>query len=198
VRRELIARKLELAPRETLEAPRLHLLELTGERLPRDEQREPWLPIKYGPAGPDDWFGVVPAIARFESSPGRGPESLALVVKVNPSEGLSRTLIPWIIEQKKIALDRPYWEYRCAAETDRTGPREQHVYRLAGTTPALRNVLPRWASALVRGPVSPRLSRAHQRHDRTVARSLRVAPGGPRLSRSAAAANQNFPSVRAT
>src|SRR5262249_60944999 len=101
MRRDLIARELELALRESLEAPRLRLLDLTGARPPRDEQREPWLPIKYGPAGADDWFGVVPATARFERSPGLAAESLALVVKVNPSEGLSRTLIPWIIEQKK-------------------------------------------------------------------------------------------------
>jgi hypothetical protein len=31
-------------------------------------------------------------------------------VKVNPREGLARTLIPWIIEHAKIALDRPYWD----------------------------------------------------------------------------------------
>jgi hypothetical protein len=107
-----------------------------------DEHREPWIPVKYGPASVDDWFGVVPATARFERAPGHGEEALELVVKVNPREGLARTLIPWIIEHKQIALDRPYWDYRTAAESDHTGAREQQVYALADTVPALRRVLP--------------------------------------------------------
>jgi hypothetical protein len=141
--RELIAQQLELALRDSLQAPRLRLIDLAGERAAVDENREPWIPIKYGPAGPDNWFGVVPATARFERSPGAAAESLALIVKVNPAEALARTLIPWIIEQKRILLGKPFWDYQCAAELDHTGPRESHIYRLASTTPALRRVLPR-------------------------------------------------------
>jgi hydroxymethylglutaryl-CoA reductase (NADPH) len=143
MRRDFIAQQLELALRQSLDAPDLRLIELRGERPPNDEVREPWIPIKYGPASPDDWFGVVPATARFAHSPGGGVESLELVVKVNPRQGLARTLIPWIVAQKSIALDRPYWEYRSAAESDRTGARESHLYALADHTPALRRVLPR-------------------------------------------------------
>jgi hydroxymethylglutaryl-CoA reductase (NADPH) len=141
--RELIAQRLELALRESLEAPRLRLIEVAGQRPAVDESREPWIPIKYGPAGPDNWFGVVPVTARFERSPGAAAESLPLIVKVNPAEALTRTLIPWIIEQKRILLGKPFWDYQCAAEFDHTGPRESHVYQLASTTPALRRVLPR-------------------------------------------------------
>jgi hypothetical protein len=65
-----------------------------------------------------------------------------LAVKVNPTQGLARTLIPWIIEHQKIALDRPYWGYRCAAESDNTGPREQHIYSLARSSPELARLLP--------------------------------------------------------
>src|SRR5437870_12772389 len=121
MRRDLIARQLERALAQSLDAPSLRLIGLDGERPATDERREPWIPIKYGPASPDDWFGVVPATARFERSPDSAAESLGLVVKVNPREGLARTLIPWIIAHKKIALDRPYWDYRTAAESDRTG-----------------------------------------------------------------------------
>jgi hypothetical protein len=143
MRRDLIARQLELALCRSLDAPALRLIELKGERPPIDEVREPWIPIKYGPASPDDWFGVVPATARFARSPGSADESLDLVVKVNPRQGLARTLIPWIVAHKNIALDRPYWAYRSAAESDRTGAREPHLYGLANDTPALRRVLPR-------------------------------------------------------
>jgi hydroxymethylglutaryl-CoA reductase (NADPH) len=143
MRRDLIAQKLELALRGSLDVPALRLIELRGERPAIDESREPWIPIKYGPASPDDWFGVVPATARFERAVGGAAETLDLVVKVNPRLGLARTLIPWIIEQKKIALDRPYWDYRSAAESDRTGAREGHLYELSADTPALRRVLPR-------------------------------------------------------
>jgi hypothetical protein len=142
MRRELIARHLELALRQSLQSPDLRVIDLAGRPRAVDESREPWLPIKYGPAGADNWF-VVPATVRFERSPGAATESLALIVKVNPKEGLSRTLIPWVIADQNIALDRPYWEFRCAAETDHTGPRENNVYRLARTTPALHAVLPR-------------------------------------------------------
>jgi hypothetical protein len=143
MRRNLIAEKLELSLRASLAAPSLRLVALEGERPASDEVREPWIPIKYGPASPDAWFGVVPATARVKRTRGSAVESLALVVKVNPREGLARTLIPWIIAHQKIALDRPYWEYRTAAESDRTGAREQRLYELADETPALRRVLPR-------------------------------------------------------
>jgi hydroxymethylglutaryl-CoA reductase (NADPH) len=141
--RELIAQQLELALRASLDAPALRLIELEGERPASGEVREPWIPIKYGPASADDWFGVVPATARFERARGSGVEVLGLVAKVNPRQGLARTLIPWIIAQKNVALDRPYWEYRGAAEFDHTSAREQHLYELANDTPALRRVLPR-------------------------------------------------------
>jgi hypothetical protein len=134
MRRDLIAQQLELALRRSLDAPALRLIELRGERPSIDEVREPWIPIKYGPASPDDWFGVVPATARFARSPGSAEESLELVVKVNPRQGLARTLIPWIVTHKGIALDRPYWEYCSAAESDRTGARESRLYALAGGT----------------------------------------------------------------
>jgi hypothetical protein len=52
MRRELIAQQLELALREELRAPRLRIIEVAGERPAIDEQREPWIPIKYGPGGP--------------------------------------------------------------------------------------------------------------------------------------------------
>src|SRR5215470_5524198 len=143
MRRELIAQQLEPALRQSLQAPQLRVIALAGERPASDEVREPWNPVKYGRASPDDWFGVVPATARFARSPGVADETLRLVVKVNPREGLSRTLIPWIITQEKIALDRPYWEYRRAAMSDNTATREQQVYELAISTPALRHVLPR-------------------------------------------------------
>jgi hydroxymethylglutaryl-CoA reductase (NADPH) len=143
MRRELIAHQLELSLRESLVSPRLRLLDVVGQRPAEDETREPWIPIKYGPAGSDNWFGVVPATAHFERSPGTSAERLTLVVKVNPKEGLSRTLIPWIVEHKHIPLERPYWEYRCAAESDHTADREPQVYRLSGSIPALRRILPR-------------------------------------------------------
>jgi len=143
MRPEFVARHLEPALRESLEAPELKLLSLSGERPPDDERREPWIAIKYGPAGPDDWVGVVTATARFTRAAGAPLEELKLAVKVNPRQGLSHTLIPWIIKTQKIALDRPYWEYRRAAETIHTGPRESHVYSLAKTQPPLAAVLPR-------------------------------------------------------
>jgi hypothetical protein len=142
MRRDLIVQLLEQSLRASLAAPRLRLVDLAGERPAVDEAREPWIPIKYGPADPENWYGVVPATARFERSPGVASEMLELIVKVNPRDGLSRTLIPWIVEHRHIALDRPYWAYRCAAESDRTGPRETEVYRLADSIPALRRILP--------------------------------------------------------
>ncbi len=138
-----IAWQLEKALRESLAAPALRLIDLAGERPAIDEQREPWIPVKYGPAGSEDWFGVVPATARFERVPGAATERLCLVVKVNPREGVARTLIPWVAEHKGISLDRPYWAYRSASESDRTAAKERIIYELANRTPALRAVLPR-------------------------------------------------------
>lgn len=86
---------------------------------------------------------MVPAAVRFERNPGAAAESLNLVIKVNPRQGLARTLIPWIIEHRNIALDRPYWEYRCAAESDHTGARELHIYSMAASRPELSRLLPR-------------------------------------------------------
>src|SRR6266516_6869715 len=148
MRRQIIAEQLEAVLRNSLQAPDLRLLNLDGARPSVDAKREPWIEIKYGPASPDDWFGIVPATAQFERSAGNGREVLHLIVKVNPRLGLARNLIPWIIENKSIRLDRPYWEYRNAAETDRTTDREFHVYQLAATgSPALSRILPRYYGA---------------------------------------------------
>ncbi len=149
MRREFIAQQLELSLQKSFEAPRLHVILLSGQRPPSDERREPWIPIKYGPAAPDDWFGVVPATVLFERAPGAIAERLDLAVKVSPKQGLARTLIPWIIEHQKIALDRPYWEYRCAVESDLTGAREVKIYSLAESTLELGRVLPRCYGACV-------------------------------------------------
>ena len=143
MRRDAILGPLEAALRASLAAPQLSLIDLAGTRPAIDEAREPWIPVKYGRASPDDWFGVVPATARFARAPGQGTESLPLIVKVNPRDALARTLLPWIVAHKKIGLDRPYFEYRTAAEFDHTGPRESRVYALAATTPALARVMPR-------------------------------------------------------
>jgi hypothetical protein len=143
MRRELITHQLELALQESFEAPRLRIIAVSGARPVSDERREPWIPIKYGPMSPDDWFGVVPTTVQFERSPGAPTASLDLVTKVNPRQGLARTLIPWIVEHRKIALDRPYWMYRCAAESDQTGDRERQVYLQAKSQPELGCVLPR-------------------------------------------------------
>src|SRR5258707_1032617 len=145
---QIIAEQLEAASRNSLQAPALRLISLDGERPPVDAKREPWIEIKYGPASPDDWFGIVPARAQFERSAGKASEVLNLIVKVNPRLGLARNLIPWIVENKSIRLDRPYWEYRNAAETDRTTEREFHVYELAATgSSALSRILPRYYGA---------------------------------------------------
>jgi len=143
MRRDAILGQLEAALRSSLAAPSLRLIELGGTRPAIDEAREPWIPVKYGKASPDDWFGVVPATARFTRAPGQGAENLALIVKVNPRDALARTLLPWIVAHRRIALDRPYFEYRTAAEFDHTGPRESRMYALATTTPALARVMPR-------------------------------------------------------
>jgi hypothetical protein len=148
MRRQIIAEQLEAALRTSLQAPALRVVSLDGERPSVDARREPWIEIKYGPASPDDWFGIVPARAQFERSAGKAREVLSLIVKVNPRLGLARNLIPWIIENKSIRLDRPYWEYRTSAETDRTADREFHVYELAASgSSALSRILPRYYGA---------------------------------------------------
>ena len=50
MRRSVIAQKLELALRTSLEAPDLQLIDLDGERPAINEEHEPWITIKYGPA----------------------------------------------------------------------------------------------------------------------------------------------------
>jgi hypothetical protein len=89
----------------------------------------------------------VPARAQFERSAGKTREVLNLIVKVNPRLGLARNLIPWIIENKSIRLDRPYWGYRTSAETDRTTDREFNVYQLTASSSALSRILPRYFGA---------------------------------------------------
>lgn len=138
-----IAKQLELALKKHLQAPKLRLVTLEGERPAIDETREPWISIKYGPASPEEWFGVVPAVAHFERAPGRAAERLELIVKINPRDGLARTLIPWIIDQRGIKLDRPFVDYRTSAEFDQTGSREYQVYALASAFSPLGDVLPR-------------------------------------------------------
>ncbi|HEY7229689.1 MAG TPA: hypothetical protein VH558_04900 [Pseudolabrys sp.] len=141
--REFVAQQLEVSLQKSLKEPRLRLTAISGERPAADERREPWIPIKYGAAAPEDWLGVVPTTVQFERTPGATAEHLELVVKVNPKQGLARTLIPWIIEHKKIVLDRPYWKYRRAAESDDTGGREAELYLLAKLKPELCSILPR-------------------------------------------------------
>src|SRR5258705_2259492 len=146
--RQIIAEQLEAALRNSLQAPARRLVGLDGARPPVDAKREPWIEIKYGPASPDDWFGIVPARAQFERSAGKAREVLNLIVKVNPRLGLARNLIPWIVENKSIRLDRPYWEYRTSAETDRAADREFHVYELAASgSSGLHRVLTRYYDA---------------------------------------------------
>jgi hypothetical protein len=148
MRRQIIAEQLEAALRTSLQAPALRVVSLDGKRPSVDARREPWIEIKYGLASPDDWFGIVPARAQFERSAGKAREVLSLIVKVNPRLGLARNLIPWIIENKSIRLDRPYSEYRTSAETDRTADREFHVYELAASgSSALSRILPRYYGA---------------------------------------------------
>src|SRR5262245_3323916 len=103
MRRSVIAPQFESALRTTLQAPALALLELDGERTAHDEEAQPWTTVKYGPAGPDDWFGVVPAVAHFRRSPGSAAESLPLIVKIAPIESLAKTFMPWVFEQLHIA-----------------------------------------------------------------------------------------------
>jgi hypothetical protein len=135
--------RLQACLQDSLDAPDLRVVAVDGERPAVDVAREPWIPVKYGAQGPNDWVGVVPVTARLERKPGAATEELKLIVKVSPREGLARTLIPWIVEREKIALDRPYWDYRSAAESDQTCAREQHLYALGEVTPALHDVLPR-------------------------------------------------------
>jgi hypothetical protein len=143
VRRGLIASELERALRTSLHAPSLQLIGLDGERAAHDEEAQPWISVKYGPANHDDWFGVVPAIVRLRREPGSAVESLPLIVKISPRESLATTFMPWVFEQLRIGLDRPYWQYRQAAEFGDAAGREPHVYRvLAAHVPSLAAVLP--------------------------------------------------------
>jgi hypothetical protein len=141
---KLIAQHLVPALRLSLRAPGLCLIGLDGGRPPTDEEREPWIRIKYGQASADDWVGVVPAMARFSRGRGEPPETLKLIVKINPRVGLARNLIPWIAARNHIVLERPFLQYRSAAELDQTAAREYQVYRLAQQQPELRDVVPRF------------------------------------------------------
>jgi hypothetical protein len=144
VHRSVIAPQLEAALRITLQAPDLRLIELDGERAAHDEEAQPWTTIKYGPGGHDDWFGVVPTRATFTREPGGATESLTVIVKINPRESLATTFMPWIFEQQHIALDRPYWQYRQAAEFGNAAGREPYVYRvIAEQVPSLKAVMPK-------------------------------------------------------
>lgn len=148
MQRQFIAEHLETSLRTALDAPGLRLSGLSGERPAVDEVREPWIGIKYGTQSPDAWFGIVPAMAQFTRVAGGKAERLDLIVKVNPRSGLAQNLIPWIIENKAIDLDRPYRDYRSAAEFDRTAAREFHVYQLAATGhTALSRILPGYYGA---------------------------------------------------
>jgi hypothetical protein len=145
---KLIAQHLVPALRVSLHAPGLCLTGLDGGRPLDEEQREPWIKIKYGVTRSDDWVGVVPATARFVRARGAPQETLNLIVKVNPRQGLARNLIPWIAARNHVVLDRPFLHYRTAAELDRTAERELRAYEMAGKIVALRDVLPRcygWA-----------------------------------------------------
>jgi hypothetical protein len=79
----------------------------------------------------------------IERTPDASLESLDLVTKINPIQGLARTLIPWVIQHREIALDRPFCEYRSASESNEIAQREQQVYLFAERTPELRRVMPR-------------------------------------------------------
>ncbi len=106
------------------------LLELFGAEpaidLP-DDSGQPWLNVKYGD-DPHQVYGVVRARVGGRS----------VIVKVNPERGIGQTLIPWIIQQREIALPAPYDSFGAAAETSDTGRREIAVYGL----PAVQDVLP--------------------------------------------------------
>jgi hypothetical protein len=144
MRRSLIASQLESALRGSLQAPTLQLLSFEGERTAHDDEAQPWVSVKYGPAGHDDWFGVVPAVAEFRRAPGGEAQSLPLIVKINARESMATTFLPWAFEQQGIALDRPFPQYHLAADFENVGGRESHVYRvLAEQVPSLKAVLPK-------------------------------------------------------
>jgi hypothetical protein len=92
-----------------------------------DDSGQPWLTVKYGD-DPDDLYGVLKARVA-----GRD-----VIVKVSPARGIGQTLIPWILGEQGIRLDRDYGSFVAAAETSDTGAREPAAYRL----PALRGLLP--------------------------------------------------------
>jgi len=124
--RDTIAWQAESARRNTLSRAGFAPHRASRRSPAEDEQREPWIPVKYGAATAEDWIGVVAAAAVFERQPGAAPETLVLTVKVHPRQGAAHTLIPWIVREQHVALDSPYWEYRRAAEFevpwDRNGP----------------------------------------------------------------------------
>src|SRR5215475_3281643 len=99
MRRGVIAPQLEQSLRIALQAPGLQLMQLDGERTAHDDEAQPWNVVKYGPAGHDDWFGVVPAVAQFRRAAGSAAESLPLIVKINARESLARTFMPWVFDQ---------------------------------------------------------------------------------------------------
>lgn len=89
MRRSVIASQLENALRTTVQAPGLQLVELDGERTAHDDEAQPWVSVKYGPAGHNDWVGVVPAVAHFRRAPGGAAESLPMIVKINVRESMA-------------------------------------------------------------------------------------------------------------
>jgi hypothetical protein len=110
---------------------------------PAAEAGQPWLAVKYGGAGANDWHGVVPVSVRLRPSPAAPAEDVALVVKVNPRRGVGDTLIPWIIEREGIELPRPFDRWRTTTESRDTGDREAAVYALAGSVPELAAAMAR-------------------------------------------------------
>ncbi|MBX3582743.1 MAG: hypothetical protein KF810_12675 [Rhizobiaceae bacterium] len=152
MRLSIIRLAVEDCLKKSLGAPGLSIVGIAGKRPVIDEKRQPWIRVKYGPSGPDEWHGVVPATVDFRRSPDAAVERLRLAVKVNPAQGLARTLNSWIIREHGIALDRPYPEYHAASEFDHTGAREYHVFNgLAPGCPSLARVLPRCYGGVVDG-----------------------------------------------
>ena len=96
-------------------------------------RRRPWIPVKYGPAKADDWFGVVRAVARYERAPGPRGRTSRPGRQGQPAARAGADADP---------LDRREQGHRAgpalsrstaaAAESDRTGARERNVYALAG------------------------------------------------------------------
>lgn len=110
---------------------------------------QPWLPIKYGPVGPEDWHGVVPFELTYRARADGVVRTRSLVAKVFPTLGVGDTLTPWVLERNDIRFDRPYREFFAAGEFLGTSPREGEVYRLAASEASLRTILPRFYGELV-------------------------------------------------